>query len=107
MTARRRTIVLLSLLLTAAACARIRPTVERDVDGGHSAKPRVDMTPQRRREGSDVSGPPKTDPTRLVGILLPCDSAAGKPPIVSECPRINLTSDSLGTAIDTSTQRRP
>src|SRR5258705_13810819 len=111
MSVRRHPVVLLSLLLVDAACARLIPATKQDEPRIRSAQPRVEKTASRRREGSDVTVPGQTDPNWAVRMLLPCDradSAATKSPVVGDCQRIgDQRVDTLRAPIDTATKRRP
>ena len=104
----RLAVTLVSLVLTGTACARILPATKQDGHSGRIARPRVEMTATRRREGSDVTVPARTDPGWL-GSLIPCDigdSAATKSRAEADCRRIHLD-DALRAPIDTATRARP
>lgn len=111
MSARRTTVVLLSLLLVDAACARMFPATKQDEPPVRWAQPRVEKTATRRREGSDVTVPGENDPNWAVRMLLPCergDSAAARSPVVGDCRRLgDQRVDTLRAPIDTATKRRP
>lgn len=110
MTLRSTIAVLLVLLPMGSACARMLPAAKRDDHPSRSAKPRVEMTATRRREGSDVTIPSTTDPNWLIGLLLPCDpvdSASTGSPAAPACRRVDIKGDSLRAPIDTAVKRRP
>jgi hypothetical protein len=110
MSARRQSVVLLSLVLVDAGCARLFPASDQDDHPSRIARPRVEKTATRRREGSDVTLPSENAPNWPARILVPCDfadSAAARPADASQCQHIDQRVDTLRAPIDTATKRRP
>lgn len=107
MTARRPTAILLSLLFAATACARLFPASKRDDQAGRIARPHVEKTTQRRREGSDVTVPNESKPNWPVRILAPCDSTAPRAQGGRDCQRIDDKVDSLRAPIEPAAKSRP
>jgi hypothetical protein len=107
MTARRQTAILLSLLFAGTSCARFLPASKQDDQSGRIARPHVEKTTQRRREGSDVTVPNESKPNWPVRILAPCDSTAAGSQGGRDCQRIDERVDSLRAPIDTATKSRP
>jgi hypothetical protein len=107
MSVRRTTVVLLSLLVVDAGCARLFPATKQDEPLIRGAQPRVQKDPQRRREGSDVTIPNDPDPNWPVRILAPCDSLVSRAPGGTDCRGTDQKVDTLRAPIDTAAKRRP
>ena len=107
MTVRRPTAMLLSLLFAGTACARLFPASKQDDQPSRIARPRVEKTAQRRRDGSDVTVPNESKPNWPVRILAPCDSLAAGSQGGRDCQRIDDRVDTLRAPIDTAAKKRP
>ena len=107
MIARRPAAMLLSLLFAGTACARLFPASKQDDRSGRIARPHVEKTTQRRREGSDVTVPNESKPNWPVRILAPCDSLAAGSQGGRDCRRIDDRVDTLRAPIDTAAKKRP
>jgi hypothetical protein len=108
MSVRRLTVVLSSLLLVGTACARLLPSSNRDEPRVRSARPHIDKTATRAREGSDLTLPREPESNWPVRVLAPCDSTAPKTPGGTDCRGEEQRVDTLRRApIDTATKKRP
>jgi hypothetical protein len=107
MSVRRQTVMLLSLLLLDAGCARLFPAATRNEPRVRSAQPHVERTASRRREGSDVTVPREPAYRWWLESLVPCDATALRPPGDSYCQHIYQRFDSLRGPIDTVGKKRP
>ena len=107
MTARRPLAILSSLLLAGTACARLFPASKQEDQHTRIARPQVEKTTQRRREGSDVTVPNESKPNWPVRILSPCDSTAPKAQGGRDCQRIDDKVDSLRAPIAPAATSRP
>jgi len=99
--------MLLSLLFAGTACARLFPASKQDDQRTRIARPQVEKTTQRRREGSDVTVPNESQPNWPVRILAPCDSTAPKAPGGRDCQRVDDRVDSLRAPVEPATTSRP
>jgi len=108
MSARRLTVALSLMLLAGTACARLFPASNPDEPRVRSARPRIEKTATRAREGSDVTLPKEPESNWPVRILAPCDSTAPRTPGGTDCRGEEQKVDTLLHApIDTAAKRRP
>jgi hypothetical protein len=107
MPARRPTAMLLSLLVAGTACARIFPASKQDDPPSRIARPQVEKTTQRRREGSDMTVPDEPKPNWPVRILAPCDSTAAKSQGGRDCQHVDDRVDTVRAPIEPATKSRP
>jgi hypothetical protein len=110
MPARRQTLILLSLLFSGTACARLFPATQQDEQRGRVAMPQVDKTSTARRGGSDVTLPKEKDsiwPAVLIPACTRSDSGGARQPTDSDCRPIDKRADTLRTPHEAVTNRRP
>jgi len=109
MSARRTTVILLALLLTGTACARLFPATQQDESRSRIARPHVEKDVTRRRGGSDVTLPSDPDAKWPAAVLPPCnraDSVRARQP-GGDCQLIDRRAGTLRAPVDTATKSRP
>jgi hypothetical protein len=107
MSARRTTVILLSLLLADTACARLFPASKQDEPLVRVTRATVEKDVSRRREGADVTVRREPEANWPVRILAPCDSLAPRSPGGMDCRNVDQKVDTLRAPIDTATRKRP